>query len=333
MITIRHTRAAGTLIEGSRKGDGVFQIVRNHGFRYFPSLRQLGIQQSRDRAAQTWKINPAAEALRAAGFEVEIVINEDDRRSFAEAEADREQRSEDRAERYEERADRAQTGSDALRAQAKQRRDSIPLGQLMMPDHHSYNRDRNFRERTHRIEGKAIAEGERAEYLAGRADSAASYRQHRTNPGTTLRRIAKLEADLRRVHKWQDGESAGGFTVALTPDKVAELNRREEEIGEELTYWRTIIAQAEADGFKVWGKAHFTKGDFARSRGSWYEVLRVNAKSLTVPGGPDIKKVITAENREFSWDDRLPYDAVSGRKSAEEMRAALEEAANQDTKP
>ncbi|MCX4792206.1 DUF3560 domain-containing protein [Streptomyces sp. NBC_01221] len=250
-------------------------------------------------------------------------MDEDTRRTFAEAEADREQRAEDRAERYEERAGRAEENGQQLHSQAKQRRDSIPMGQPMMPDHYSHNADRNFRERTHRIEGKAIAEGDRAAYLAGRSDSAANYRRYRNNPGTTLRRINKLEADLRRVHKWQAGESAGGLTDALTPDKVAELGRREEEIGEELTYWRTIIAQAEVDGFKVWGKADFTKGDFVRTRGRWYEVLRVNARSLTVPGGPDIQKVISAENRTYSWNDLLPYDAVTGRRSADEMRAAL----------
>ncbi|MEV6796527.1 DUF3560 domain-containing protein [Streptomyces sp. NPDC051320] len=144
VIKIVHTRREGTLVEGSRKGDGVFEIVRPHGFRYFPSLRQLGIGRSQDRAAQTWKINPAADALRAAGFEVETVIDEDSRRTFAEAETDRIERAEERAERYGERAGRAQENSDALRAQAKQLRDSIPLGQPLLVDHYSYNRDRQF---------------------------------------------------------------------------------------------------------------------------------------------------------------------------------------------
>lgn len=55
MITIRHTRAEGTLIEGSEKGDGVYDIVRHRGFRYFPSIGRIGITGSRDQAAQTWK--------------------------------------------------------------------------------------------------------------------------------------------------------------------------------------------------------------------------------------------------------------------------------------
>lgn len=320
MITIRHTRAGGTLIEGSEKGDGVYDIVRHRGFRYFPSIRQIGIRGSRDQAAQTWKINPAAAALREAGFEVTVDIDEDTRRPFAEAEADRAARAEDRAARYDERADRAQGNSDQLRAEARRRLDSIPFGQPMVPDHHSYTRDRNFRDRTHRMYGKAIAEGERAAYLAGRSDAAENTQRHRHNPAVTLRRIEKLGADLRRVHRWQAGETAGGFTRELTPDTVAELGRREEELAEQLTYWRTLVAQAESDGFKVWDMADFTKGDFVQCGGRWYEILRVNAKSLTVPGGPDIKPVVTAENRAYSWNDRLPYDGVTGRMSAEEAR-------------
>ncbi|MFF4248977.1 DUF3560 domain-containing protein [Streptomyces sp. NPDC001822] len=320
MITIRHTRADGTLVEGSTKGDGVYEIVQAHGFRYFPSIGRIGIRSSRDRAAQTWKINPAAEALRNAGFDVIIDIDEDNRRSFAEAEAEKTQRAEDRAARYDERSARAQESSDQLRATARRRMDAIPFGQPMMPDHHSYARDRNYRERTHRMYGKAIAEGERAAYLASRSDAAENTQRHRRNPAVTLRRIERLEADLRRVHRRQAGKGAHGFPFELAPETVAELGRREEEIAEELTFWRTLVEQAEADGFKVWGKADFTKGDFVQCGSRWYEVLRANPKSLTVPGGPDIKPVVTSKNRAYSWDDRLPYDKVTGRRTAQEMQ-------------
>jgi len=71
MITIRHTHADGTTVEGSRKGDGVYDILRQppHRFRYFPSTRTIGIQASRDKLPQQDRINAAAGALRAAGFE------------------------------------------------------------------------------------------------------------------------------------------------------------------------------------------------------------------------------------------------------------------------
>jgi len=68
--------------------------------------------------------------------------------------------------------------------------DSIPFGQPMMPDHHSYSRDLSFRDRTQRMYGKAIAEGQRAAYLASRSEAAENTQRHRNNPAVTLRRIA-----------------------------------------------------------------------------------------------------------------------------------------------
>ncbi|MER6979646.1 DUF3560 domain-containing protein, partial [Streptomyces carpinensis] len=84
-ITITHTRAEGTILTGSSKGDGIFEIVREHGFWFSRSVEGLFIKRSRDKAADTWRINRAAEALRAAGHTVTVEINERVRRSFAEA--------------------------------------------------------------------------------------------------------------------------------------------------------------------------------------------------------------------------------------------------------
>ena len=105
-ITIRHTHEDGTLIEGSAKGDGVYEILKGlrGNWRYFPSLRQIGLGQSRDKAAKTWDINQAAEALRKAGHDVTVEVDDSQRRTVAEIEADRAERAEARAERYEERA-------------------------------------------------------------------------------------------------------------------------------------------------------------------------------------------------------------------------------------
>lgn len=337
-ITIRHTRSEGTLVEGSRKGDGVYELIRPHGFRYFPSLRQLGIRQSRDKAAQMWKINGAAAALRVAGFTGAVEINEDERRSFAEAEAERMERAEERAERFEGYADNAGARSDAAWKRGHEIADGIPMGQPILVGHHSEGRARRDQERIHNATRTSIDEGKRAGYWAGRAKSAASYEAYRKNPGVTLRRIDKLAAQLRRVEKWQRGESAGGYTRALTPETVAELGRAHQDVTEELAYWRDIIAQAEAAGFKVWGKADFVKGDFVRHRGTWYEVVRVNTKSVSVPhihayhqgggagtvgGRPVVTKESAAQTPMGKYTWTAPYDDVQGRMSGEEMRARL----------
>ncbi|MEU5426512.1 DUF3560 domain-containing protein [Streptomyces sp. NPDC020799] len=325
-ITITHTRADGTLVDGSRKGDGVFELIRPHGFRFFRSLGQLGIARSRDRQAQNWKINAAAAALRAAGWTVTIEINEDIRRSFDEAETERAQRAVDRAERYDAYSDRAVSSSQAHYSRSHEMADAIPMGQPILVGHHSEGRDRRYRARIHDAMGKSIAEGKRAEHWADRAETAARYKEFRDNPPRTLRRIEKLQADLRRVEKWQAGESAGGYTRDIgNPATVAELKRRHEELSEQIAYWQQIIKTAEEEGFKVWSSADFKKGDFVHNRGTWYEVLRVNKKSVTIPhihNGTG-KKVVRADDNNLNWTWLVPYDEVSGRKSAEEMRELL----------
>jgi hypothetical protein len=98
LITIKHTHEDGTLVYGTRKGDGVYDIIRkweNGNFKFFPSLRMIGLRNSRDRVADRWAINAAAKALREAGFEVEVEIDDTFR--------DRAQVLEDKADRLEDR--------------------------------------------------------------------------------------------------------------------------------------------------------------------------------------------------------------------------------------
>lgn len=105
-ITITHSHADGTLIEGSRKGDGAYEVLlelrrqRLGNWRYFPGLRRIGLGQSRDKPAQQWRIDRAADALRAAGFDVDVEVSEGEPRSFAEAEAERYDRAGERADRH-----------------------------------------------------------------------------------------------------------------------------------------------------------------------------------------------------------------------------------------
>jgi hypothetical protein len=323
-LTIVHTRADGTLLEGSRKGDGAWEIVRQHGFR---SSRNIGlyIQQSRDKAHKSWYVNGAAEALRAAGWTVVIDIDEDTRRSFAEAEEERYERAADRADRFEEYAGNASSRSEGRYKAAMDGIRGIEPGQPILVGHHSERGHRRALERHDNNMRASIEEQSKAEHWANRAKASGSYEEFRKAPGRTLRRIAKLEADKRRVEKWLRGESAGGYARALTPATVAELNRQKEELEDELGFWAHVIAEAEKNGFKVWGKADFKKGDFVRYSGRWFEVLRVNPKSVTIPhihNGIGTAVVRKGDGHVADWTWTAPYDGVKGRKTAEEMAAA-----------
>ncbi|MFF4292123.1 DUF3560 domain-containing protein [Streptomyces vinaceus] len=273
-ITITHTRAEGTVLDGSAKGDGVYEIVRDHGFRWSRSVG-IYIRNSRDREAQSWKINAAKTALEAAGHTVTIEINEGERRSFAEAEADRAERAEDRAERFGDRADRASASSDARHQAARDIMRHIPFGQPILVGHHSQRRAERDAERIDSNMRKSIDEGKRAEYWANRSRSAEQYAEHRNNPQVTLRRLDRLGAELRQQERYRDQAVERGWD----PGRHVRLI---EDLTEEIAYWQKLIKEAEENGVKIWGPDDFAPRDYVLSRGSWYQVGRVNPKSLSI---------------------------------------------------
>jgi hypothetical protein len=307
-------------------------------------MRQIGLGQSRDKLAKTWDINQAAEALRKAGHEVTVEVDETQRRDMATIEADRAQRAEDRAERYEGRAERTSTAAGADYVRARQMAEAIPFGQPMMPDHYSYGRDRSYRARMGRTYDRAFEGMAEAERLQGRAEAAGATQSHRESVPATLRRIAKLEAERRSWQRAVDGEPGPHTrhhheTWACLPAEGRHLERVRVQLGEldeQLAYWREHIAKAEAEGVKVWSKADFKRDDFALCRGTWYQVQRVNAKSLTVMWGTNthLLAAVTRDNVRHAMgpSDRtgtITYDDIRGRMSAEEMAPVLAAAETQ----
>ncbi|MGC0418381.1 DUF3560 domain-containing protein [Embleya sp. AB8] len=320
-ITITHTRAEGTLLDGSRKGDGVFDIVRHHGFWSSRSLGCLYIRQSRDKEAQTWKINAAAEALRRAGHEVEVRIDEDTRRTFAEAEADRAERADERADRFANRADRATSASNARRAASDRISDGIPMGQPILVGHHSERRARRDIERMHGHMRASIEEGRKAGYWSDRARTAENYTRFRNDPKRTMRRLEERRAELRRQERHLAEANEKGWDGARHERLIADLR-------DEITHWEGIIAQAEAEGVKFWGPADFVPGDFVLYSGSWYEVHRVNPKTLSIAWNLRLapKQVMTVEDATSGarvWTHPADYTRVRARCPGEAMRGFL----------
>ncbi|MGA5643369.1 DUF3560 domain-containing protein [Streptomyces cinereoruber] len=321
-ITITHTRAEGTILTGSQKGDGVFDIVRRHNFWFSRNVDGLFLKHSRDKEAQTWRINAAAEALRAAGHEVTIETDENTRRSFAEAEADREERAAERAERFSDRADRAIASADAKRATADQLSKRFEMGQPILIGHHSEGRARRDAARIDANMRASFKDRDRAGHWSNRAQAAESYAQHRNDPYRTLRRLEKLRADLRAQQRHLAAETAAGRDGARHARLI-------EDITDEITHWEGIVEKAKAEGVKVWTPDDFTPGDFVRMRGSWYEVIRVNPKTLSIAWNLRLepKPVMTREDATppgyrlgtFTID----YTNVRARCPGEVMRAYL----------
>jgi hypothetical protein len=319
-LTITHSAESGTVALGTSKGDGSAPILKAAGFRWSRNIDGGAwfVPQSRDRAPRTDRIDRAASGLRTAGFDVEVEIDTASR-STAQVEADRAARSADRVEHLAGKAERLTATGEAAWERTQQLRELIPLGQPMMPDHYSYNRDRNFRDKLHRKEGKAIETLKEGEDAARRADAAETNQRYRMTGPVTERRIKDLEAELRKLERDRDGYTRNFLSGSgeIYDREVHEpaaggyrerLESRIAEVTEQLTYWRAHLEQLTADGaHRVWGPADFTKGDQVQVRGRWCDVLRVNQKSLTV---------LIVAHSSYSQKNTVPYDEVQGQRSA-----------------
>lgn len=221
-------------------------------------------------------------------------------RTFAEAEAERYERAEDRAERYDGYADNAGTRSEAAFTRAENLGRRFEGGQPILIGHHSERGARNAQRKMWDATRRGIDEMERGEHWASRAAAAERYREHRESVPTTLRRIGKLEAEERLIQRRLAGtDKFMNYGEPAAGDRERLLVRLEEIAGE-LEYWREHVKAREAEGVKVWSKGDFAKGDFVHFLGKWYEVLRVNAKSLTIPAMLNDGNVVTRANGRVS---------------------------------
>jgi hypothetical protein len=346
-LTITHTPAEGTTLAGDPRPH--HDILKTAGWRWARGGKFWFVPNSRDHAARTAVIDRTAEALRAAGFTVEVEVD-DTVRPFAEVEADRIGRLEGRPDALAAKADALSAASDARFARAEQLVGGIPFGQPMMPGHHSYKADLSRRTKAADAMDKGVELYREAQAAEHAAAASAAHLRHREAVPTTLRRIARLTAELRKIERNLAGKqcfSAGarlkadapemdtyhcrycGTDVAVVDRVIAahygrdnrpadgaygERQRAERDrLTDEIAYWTAhVAAQAEA-GAKVWSKADFKKGDYVRCwvNGNGAEVVRVNAKSVTV-------------KTQYSWTETIPYSDIKGMTSAEAVAAARE---------
>lgn len=344
LITLRHTPAEGTLVEGSRRGDGVWEVLkdlRSRGQGNWKWSREIGLYlgQSRDKAAQMWKIEAAANALRDAGFEVGFEVDDTARRSFADAEQERYERAEDRAGRFGEYADNAAGRSHAAWQRSHQISERFWMGQPILVGHHSERGARRDQQRMDDTMRRSIAEDDKAGYWADRAAAAEKYQDRRESVPRTLRRIEKLEAEARDIRRRLEGsgDEVYGTDKPATGGYRRRLLTRAISLADELAYWREHIKQQEAEGVKIWGPADFKVGDYVFD-GHWCQVERVNPKTLSVPSGNNDhllrvvrRDTVTHAMGPSRWVRKIPYPEVRGRKSAEEMQAFLAEVERLET--
>ena len=320
-ITITHTPDAGTLVEGTSRGDGTNTVLKANGFRWFRTLGLWGIAGSRDRDPHRAKITAAADALRAAGHDVEIDIDAR-HRDPATVEADRAARAGDRAGALAAKADRrreqADTAWDADRAATAA---LPPGGEPIHVGHHSETRHRNAIDKAHRAMGRAVTAERDAVEIARRADVATRATDHRYNPVTVKNRIDGLEADQRADQRALDGHTRTAFTMGdgtkvldvtepATGEHRETLTARIAARADDIAYWAEIREQQIAAGQATdYSRETIAPGDLVCYRRQWYPVRRANAKTVSIPsivGG--------------SWTDTIGYHKLSGHRPASTSR-------------
>ncbi|MFI6497107.1 DUF3560 domain-containing protein [Nonomuraea typhae] len=312
MITIKHNHEDGTLVYGTRKGDGVFEIIKkweHGGFRFFPSLRMLGLRNSRDRVADRWAINAAAKALRAAGFEVTVEID-DEFRDRAQVLEDKADRLEDRRDALEAKANRHAGKAAAAHNRADQISERFAGGQPILVGHHSERGARRDQKRMHQAMRTSITENDAAQDAATRANAVGSQMRRSATPTVTARRIKTAEAELRKIQKSLDGHTrrhldhAGQpyyveVQDAATGDYREMLLARKAQLENQLQYDRAQLAAAvEAGAYVEWGKHNVHIGDTVHYWGiKPRSVVKVNKATVGVESG-------------YSWPDKVKYTDI-----------------------
>lgn len=291
-ITISHSHLEGTLVSGIRRGDGTYEILKANGFRWFRSLGQMGLINSRDRAPRQYVINSAAAALRAAGHTVTVEID-NTYRPAGEVQADKDARQQDRADALAAKAERRSGAAESAWAAEQRAHEALPPGgEPIHVGHHSEGRHRRAIERSWNKLGKAVQAQHLADETQSRADIAASTTAQRYSVHQVANRLDKLNAEQRADERARDGHtrtvSRSHNIIAHTPPATGQyletLRARITARADEIAYWESIRHQHLADGQAVaYGPENIAKGDEVEYRGMWYPVLRTNKKSVTVP--------------------------------------------------
>lgn len=271
-LTLTHTMSDGTILTGDCRPH--HQIAKDHGLRWSRQLGAWYVPMSRDRRPRD--LSTMVAAFETVGLSVEVEMNTT-RRTIAEIESDRADRLEHRQERLERASERVGAESDARYARYRQDADMIPSGQPILVDHYSAPRHRKALERMDRNMGKSVELSRESDELARRAQASAANQSHRESAPVTLRRIAKLESEIRDI----DRRLARPLNPETADEYRARMNAVRVGLTEQVAYWREHLASLESDGVKIYGPADFKVGDRIQ-RPHHGIVERVNAKSLTV---------------------------------------------------
>ncbi|RDH95041.1 uncharacterized protein DUF3560 [Curtobacterium sp. AG1037] len=304
MLTITHTHEAGTLIDGTSKGDGTADVLKRVGWRWGRSIGTWYVPNSRDHLPNGFKINRTVQALTAAGFEVTTELSME-HRTTAEVEAGKIARQADRVDALNAKADRKDAADTAAWERVETAMSRLPEGgEPIKVGHHSEGRHRNAIAKADTAMRRSIEATADAERARGRADAAAMTTDSRYRPVTVANRIETLSAEIRKLERRivEPRFDAERGYVPATPEQIeaarARLSPYIDEKRDQVAYWEGVrAAQVESGTATGYSRETVKKGDRVRVRGHWWSVVRVNAKSVSV-------------QTEYTWTNTVPYPEI-----------------------
>lgn len=232
-------------------------------------------------------------------------------RPTEDVERDRTARAQDRQRSLEARAQRRADEARDVALRAEQAFETLPPGgEPIKVGHHSEHRHRRALERADEATRRSIEADREAEHAAQRAATARSSQAARYSPLTVANRIERLAAEIRRLERSIEKPfyDRDGVFRQPTPAEIAartrRVGRRLTEKRDQLTYWQNVRAEQLRTGkVTAYGPSTVRPGDRVKIRGFWYQVVRANAKSVTVPNP-------------HGWHDRTPWREVTGHRPA-----------------
>lgn len=300
MLTITHTDEAGTLLEGTARGDGSADVVKALGWRWGRSIGSWYLPRSRNVAPKRHQIQQAAQALTDAGFTVAVEVDATPQ-DRAEVEERKAAQAVERAARLTARAEREQACSVERWEAGRRIADSIPMGQPILLGHHSQRRAERDRDRIAAHTDASIAHQQRATTAAAAAQTAASSARLRHSPVTVANRIERLAADVRRDERLMARYDAQGWPQ--DDSRRLPILERLEAARADLSYWESVRAEQISTGAATnYGPDTVAKGDAVKIRGEWYRVVRANPKTVSVETG-------------YSWVRRAPWAEVQAHRA------------------
>lgn len=316
MLAITHTRADGTLIDGTARGDGTGPILKANGWRWSRGLGAWYVPASRDRSPSQPRIEATAQQLTAEGHEVTVDID-DAPRPTSDVETDKAARAGARAAALTDTAARRRREADEADERAQRAGAALPPGgEPVKVGHHSEARHRRALARAQTTLSTSVAADQALTEAEQRAHAAARATQARHGAVTVANRLQRLEADRWRAVRSRDGYSRTVYRgVGDAPDVVEtvppadgeqrhRLDQQVSELDDQIAYWSAVRDDQQATGqASSYGRHNVSPGDQVRIRGSWRDVVRSSTKSVSVT---------TA----YSWTDRAPWHEVTDHRPA-----------------